>query len=184
MFLAALRQQPTVLKAGTDLSVDRSHIDAPMGECDAGAGWTGFVVCQVILHQCRSCLISVFAKLDRIVLSIKRKPLPRAVRGKSGRCVALPGCALAADFRELHSADLFDNRAERRTGADRLQLFVITHKNKLGAGGFGLPDEACKLPAAEHAGFIDDENVIAGKQAFAVLPTVLPRGERTRRNAR
>lgn len=82
--------------------------------------------------------------------------------------------ALAANVGKFDMANLLGNRPEGRAGPDRLQLLMVANKNNLRAALFSLADEAGKLPAADHAGLVNDEQVAAADQIPAMVPAVGP----------
>jgi hypothetical protein len=109
--------------------------------------------------------------------------LRRAAGGKGDRGLSLPVVFLAPDFGQFDGARPLGYGAEGRARTDCLQLLVITDQHQLGATRLDLPDETAKLPAADHAGLVDDQNVPVAGQGFSVLPAKLPRRQRARGNA-
>lgn len=66
---------------------------------------------------------------------------------------------------------------------DRLQLFMIADQNKLCPAPLDLLDKPAKLATADHASFVDDQDVTGLKLRPARLPAVLPGGECARDDA-
>ncbi len=63
-------------------------------------------------------------------------------------------------------APVRSNGTEGPACTDRLQLLMISDQHEFGATRFDLPDEAAKLPAADHAGLVDDENIPVAERMF------------------
>ncbi|MNY62160.1 hypothetical protein D3C86_1989370 [compost metagenome] len=95
----------------------------------------------------------------------------------------MPVVFLATDFCQFDGAGPLGYGPEGRARTDCLQLFVITDQHQLGATRLNLLHETAKLPAADHAGLVDDQNVLVAGQGFAVLPAKLPGGQCARGNA-
>ena len=94
--------------------------------------------------------------------------------GKSLRSLPLPVLALPADLGQFRKSRPLGNRPERRAGADCLQLLGIPDHDEFGARPFRFPDEPRELARADHAGFINDEDIAWTKFPPPGLPAIVP----------
>lgn len=98
--------------------------------------------------------------------------------------VALPAFALATHFMDADAAVALMDRPERRPGLNRLQLLRITDQNHLGANFNRMRQNPLQLACADHAGFINHQNVTGGEQIPTLLPAMFHAGDGAGRNAR
>ena len=79
-------------------------------------------------------------------------------------------------------SDPLGDGPEGRSGADCLQLLVISDQNQLRPARLDLGHKPGELPAAQHAGLVDHEHVpeadLLASPTSWVLPSVLPGRER------
>lgn len=169
--VAALQALP-VLKLGSDSNIERAHIGAAVRHGNPGAIRMLSTVGDIITHDLRHRFVAAFCKVDIAVLAVGGKAVGRFVGRKGNRCLPLPIMTLAANAGKFDMANLFGNRPEGSTGADCLQLLMVTDKHDLCAARFRLADEPGKLTAADHAGLIDDEHVTSADQIPAMVPAV------------
>ena len=131
-------------------------------------------VVNIITHDFCQRRVAAFRKVDVAVIPVGGKALGRLVGRKGNRCLPLPIMALAANVRKFDMTNLLGYRPEGCSGPDCLELLMVADKNDLCSSLFSLADEPGKLPAPDHAGFVDDEHVASADQIPAVVPAVRP----------
>jgi hypothetical protein len=77
--------------------------------------------------------------------------------------VSLPAFLLTADFRHLNMRGAFSNGSEGRASLDRLKLLGISNQDHFGLNLSGLRQQTLHLADTNHAGFINDEDVLGGE---------------------
>ncbi|MNV14241.1 hypothetical protein D3C71_1049190 [compost metagenome] len=180
---ASLCQNTLCLQTLPDGVIDGADIDTAMGKGDAGVVRIVPPVGEIVTHEVRTGLLSVIGKTDGVASGVIGESLRCTAGGKGDRGLSLPVLFLATDFGQFDGARPLGYGTEGRARTDCLQLLVITDQHQLGATRLDLPDETAKLPAADHAGLVDDQNVLVAEDRSAVLPAKLPRRQRARGNA-
>jgi hypothetical protein len=105
------------------------------------------------------------------------KCIAGSARRQIARGVALPVVALAAHLADFRSAVTLMDRAERRARLDGLQLPDIANHDHLCAGFGSMGQHALQLARADHACFVDYQDVAGIEHVAALSPAMLHAGD-------
>ena len=126
--------------------------------------WEGFCLWSWAQSgdQCASGVVAGFNRDDVVVIVVGVQSFSGLTGAKVLSGGSLPVEFLAAHFGQVGDAVNGGDAAKRGAGFDGLQLFGVADQEDFGVGFFGDTQHAFELAGADHAGFVDDENVAVG----------------------
>jgi hypothetical protein len=116
-------------------------------------------------------------RLNGVMVPVALESLIYSAYGQIFGGVPLPAFLLSADFRHLNMSGAFSNGPEGCACLDRLKLLWISNQNHFGLNLSRLRQQTLHLADANHAGFINDEDVLGGENISPLREAMLQTGD-------
>ncbi|MCY1531959.1 hypothetical protein D9M68_671990 [compost metagenome] len=113
---------------------------------------------------------SAVVDFDVAALGIGRQAIGNGTARKLLAGLAHPGVFLTSNFGDFCRADMLHHATECCAGFDGGKLFIVAQQHDFCAGLLGGFQHAAKLAAADHARFVDHQNIAGSEFVFSVLP--------------